>query len=325
MMERTDRHDRYFLRLISRRARLYTEMLTASAVLHGDRGRLLGHDRAEHPLAVQLGGSDPAMLAEATRICADYGYDEVNLNVGCPSSRVQDGRFGACLMAEPDLVARCVAAMSEALARAGARIPVTIKTRIGIDDQDSEPTLARFVQIVAAGGCQTFIIHARKAWLKGLSPRQNREIPPLRYDVVYRLKRAHPDLNIVINGGVTTLDEAAAHLTQVDGVMLGRAAYQNPYLLSRVDQTLFGDPPRGKTRHDVVEALMPYVDDEVRRGTRLGSISRHVLGLFNGVPGGRAWRRHLSERAHRAGAGADVMAAAAAKVAAAGSVKVPGV
>ena len=302
MMEWTDRHSRFFHRLLSARALLYTEMVTAEAVLHGDRERLLGFSPEEHPVALQLGGSDPARLAEAAAIGADYGYDEINLNVGCPSDRVQEGRFGACLMAEPALVADCVAAM-----RARVRVPVTVKCRIGIDDQDSEADLERFVTAVAGAGCRTFIVHARKAWLEGLSPRENREVPPLDYGRVYRLKAAHPELEIVINGGITSLGAAEAHLEKVDGVALGRAAYQTPYLLAEVDVRLFRADRAPPSRRTVIEALLPYVERHLRAGGRLNNVARHILGLYHGQPRARAYRRHLSERAPRAGAGVAVL------------------
>jgi tRNA-dihydrouridine synthase A len=302
MMDWTDRHCRFFHRLLTRRALLYTEMITTEAVLRGDRQRLLGFSPEEHPVALQLGGSDPARLAEAAAIGADWGYDEINLNVGCPSDRVQEGRFGACLMAEPGLVAECVAAM-----RARVSVPVTVKCRIGIDDQDSEADLERFVAAVAAAGCRAFIVHARKAWLEGLSPKENRELPPLDYGRVWRLKAAHPELEIVINGGIASLDEAEAHLAKVDGIALGRAAYQNPYLLAEVDRRLFrgtGTPP---TRRAVIEALLPYAQRHLAAGGRLNNIARHVLGLYHGQPRARAFRRHLSERAPREGADAAVL------------------
>lgn len=307
MLEWSDRHFRFFLRLISRRIFLYSEMVTTGAVLRGERARLLAYDPFEHPVALQLGGSDPRALAECARIAADWGYDEVNLNVGCPSDRVQNGRFGACLMAEPDLVADCVAAM-----RAAVDIPVTVKTRIGIDERDSYPELAGFVATVAAAGCETFIIHARKAWLKGLSPKENREIPPLRYDIAAEIKRDFPQLAVVLNGGIANLDDSLTHLQIFDGVMLGRAAYHNPYLLAEADRRLFGDDGPTPSRHDVLAAYLPYVERELARGTRLQAMARHILGLFHGAPGGRQWRRHLSENATRAGGGLDVLRAAAA-------------
>jgi tRNA-dihydrouridine synthase A len=305
MMDWTDRHCRYFHRLISRRALLYTEMVTTGAVLHGDRERLLGFDAAEHPVALQLGGSDPAALAESARIGEAWGYDEVNLNVGCPSDRVQSGRFGACLMAEPELVARCVGAMREAV-----RVPVTVKSRIAIDDLEEWPTLERFVRTVAAAGCTRFVVHARKAWLQGLSPKENRDVPPLRYELVYRLKQALPHLDISINGGIKTLDATAEHLQHVDGVMLGRAAYESPYLLADVDRRFYGETAEPRTRHEVVLAMLPYVEAQRSRGAPLGAMTRHMLGLFGGLPGARAFRRHLSENAHKKGAGPEVLEAA---------------
>ncbi len=309
MMDWTDRYDRYFLRLITRHALLYTEMVTANAVVHGDRAHLLGFDAAEHPVAVQLGGSEPAVLAEAAAIAEGFGYDEINLNVGCPSDRVQSGRFGACLMAEPELVADCVSAMQNAVS-----VPVTVKCRIGIDDQDSEEALDRFVATVSGAGCSTFIVHARKAWLEGLSPKENREIPPLDYDRVYRLRAAHPDLTVVINGGITSLEDASAHLDHVDGVMLGRAAYQTPYLLAEVDRLFFGSREAPPTRAQIVERLIPYVERRLAEGVRLNAITRHILGLFQGMPGARAWRRHLSENAHLPGADSNVILDALAHV-----------
>jgi tRNA-dihydrouridine synthase A len=302
MMDWTDRHCRVFHRHITKRGLLYTEMLTTGAVIHGDRARLLGFDSCEHPVALQLGGSDPRALASAARIGADFGYDEINLNVGCPSDRVQEGRFGACLMAEPELVADCVAAMQVRVA-----VPVTVKCRIGIDDQDSEADLERFVSAVAGAGCRTFMVHARKAWLQGLSPKENREVPPLDYGRVYRLKAAHPELEIVINGGIGSLAEAEAHLAHVDGVALGRAAYQNPYLLAEVDRRLLGAATTPPSRREAIEALLPYAERHVRAGGRLNNIVRHILGLYHGQPRARAFRRHLSERAPREGAGADVL------------------
>jgi tRNA-dihydrouridine synthase A len=302
MMDWTDRHCRTFHRLLTRHALLYTEMVTAEAILHGDRERLLGFGAHEHPLALQLGGSDPARLAAAAAIGADFGYDEINLNVGCPSDRVQEGRFGACLMAEPALVADCVAAM-----RARVSVPVTVKCRIGIDHQDGEADLERFVSAVAGAGCRTFIVHARKAWLQGLSPKENREVPPLDYGRVYRLKAAHPELEIVINGGIASLDEAEAHLAKVDGVALARAAYQNPYLLAQVDWRLFGAADAPPTRREVMAALLTYAEAHLAAGGRLNNIARHILGLYHGQPRARAFRRHLSERAPREGADASVL------------------
>ncbi|GAA0718647.1 tRNA dihydrouridine(20/20a) synthase DusA [Dokdonella soli] len=298
-MDWTDRHCRFFHRLLSPRALLYTEMVTAQAVIHGDRARLLGFDPAEHPVALQLGGSEPDELAQAARIGAELGYDEINLNVGCPSDRVQSGRFGACLMREPALVADCVAAMRDAVTH--ARAAVTVKCRIGVDDQDEYAGLSEFVDRVHAAGCNVFIVHARKAWLKGLSPKENREVPPLNYERVYRLKREHPQLTIVINGGVTSVAEIREHLRHVDGVMLGRTAYHEPYRLAEIEAELFGTPL--PDRDEVLERLRPYVEAHLARGDRLQHISRHILGLYQGLPGARAYRRVLSEQAHRADAG----------------------
>jgi tRNA-dihydrouridine synthase A len=292
LMDWTDRHCRMFHRQLTRHAMLYTEMVTAEAVIHGDRDRLLGFSPFEHPVALQLGGSDPAKLAEAARIGSDYGYDEINLNVGCPSDRVQGGNFGACLMADPALVARAVTAMRQTVEK-----PVTVKCRIGIDDQDSETDFARFIETVAGAGCELFIVHARKAWLQGLSPKQNREVPPLDYDRVYRLKAARPDLTVIINGGITTLEEAEMHLDHVDGVMLGRAAYQTPWLLAEVDRRLFGDQSTSPTRADVLEAMATYADAHVAAGGRLNNVTRHMLGLFHGEAGGRLFRRYIAENA----------------------------
>ncbi|MGI8724964.1 MAG: tRNA dihydrouridine(20/20a) synthase DusA [Methyloceanibacter sp.] len=317
MMEWTDRHCRYFLRLISRHAMLYTEMVTADAVLYGDRERVLGCDPAERPVASQLGGCDPAKLAKAARIGADYGYDEINLNIGCPSDRVQSGRFGACLMAEPALVAACVAAM-----RAEVTIPVTVKCRIGIDDQDAEESLDRFIDTVAAAGCQTFVVHARKAWLKGLSPKENRDVPPLDYGRVYRLKARLPDIEIILNGGIESLGAAEQHLPHVDGVMLGRAAYADPYLLAEVDRDVFGADTTPPSRLDVLDRFTPYVESELARGARLNQMTRHILGLFHGQPRARAFRRYLAENAHRDGAGLEVLRAARAVVAGEGRVAI---
>jgi len=298
MMDWTDRHCRYFLRLLSRHTRLYTEMVNTGAILRGDAARHLRFDPSEHALALQLGGSEPQALAQSAAIGAEYGYDEINLNCGCPSDRVQEGRFGACLMAEPQRVAAAVAAM-----RAACSIPVTVKCRIGIDDSEDYVFLRAFVETVAAAGCEVFVIHARKAWLSGLSPKENREIPPLRYEQVYRLKQEFPQLAIAINGGIRTLDDCEQHLRHVDGVMLGREAYENPYLLAQVDQRLFGDTQAPPTRAEAAMRLRPYVERELAGGTPLGQITRHILGLYKGQPGGRAFRRHLSEHAHRKQAG----------------------
>lgn len=301
-MDWSDRHCRYFHRLMTRKALLYTEMVTAPAILFGPRERLLRFNASEHPVALQLGGSDPVQLAEAAEIGAAFGYDEVNLNVGCPSDRVQEGRFGACLMAEPDLVARCVTAMRERV-----RVPVTVKCRIGIDDQDSEQEFQRFIDTVANAGCEVFIVHARKAWLNGLSPKENREIPPLDYERVYRLKAARPELTIVINGGINSIDECEAHLGHVDGVMLGRAAYQTPYMLAEVDKRLFASTGPTPSRGEVLRQLIPYVERHLEGGGRLNNVTRHILGLYHGRPKARAFRRHLSENAGRDGAGSDVL------------------
>lgn len=305
MMDWTDRHCRYFHRRLTRHTRLYTEMVTAEAVIRGDRQRLLGFDQSEQPLALQLGGSDPGKLAEAAAIGAALGYGEVNLNVGCPSDRVQTGRFGACLMAEPDLVAGCVERM-----RAAVTVPVTVKCRIGIDDQDSARDLLRFVDTVAGAGCTTFLVHARKAWLNGLSPKENRDIPPLDYARVWWLKEQRPDLVIVINGGITTLDQAERHLAHVDGVMVGRAAYQTPYMLAEVDRRLFGETARPPRRADVILGLLPYIERHLAAGGRLNNVTRHLLGLYHGCPRGRHFRRILSERGTGPAAGNDVLLAA---------------
>lgn len=303
MMERTDRHCRYLMRLLTRRALLYTEMVTTGALIYGDSERHLAFDPREHPVALQLGGSDPSALADCADMAEEHGYDEINLNVGCPSDRVQNARFGACLMAEPPLVADCVKALRDRVA-----LPVTVKCRIGIDDQDDYPTFLAFVDRVAEeGGCTTFIVHARKAMLAGLSPKENREIPPLKYDYVYRLKEARPDLEVVINGGVNTLDEAQGHLTHVDGVMMGRAAYQNPVLLTRVDAALFGAADEPVEPVEAVTCYMAYVEQELAKGVRLNTMARHLIGLFQGVPGARAWRRYLSENATRSEATASVI------------------
>jgi tRNA-dihydrouridine synthase A len=309
MMDWSDRHCRFFHRQMTRHALLYTEMVTAQAIRHGDRERLIGFDHREQPVALQIGGSAPKLLAEAARWGEDFGYREINLNVGCPSDRVQEGRFGACLMAEPDLVAEAVAAMRNAVA-----VPVTVKCRIGIDDQDEDEDLDRFILKVKATGCSTFIIHARKAWLEGLSPRENREVPPLNYERVYRIKETHPELVVIINGGISSLAEAEAHLAHVDGVMLGRAAYHSPWILAEVDHRIFGEPPSASTRADIVQRMKPYVAAELAKAPGLARITRHMLGLFHGEPGGRAWRRIISENAHRRGAGVEVLDIALAAV-----------
>jgi len=309
MMDWTDRHCRVFHRRLTRRARLYTEMVTTGAVIHGDRRRLLGFDACEHPLALQLGGSDPTELATAAGIGEDFGYDEINLNVGCPSDRVKDGRFGACLMAEPALVAKGVAAMKQKVS-----IPVTVKCRIGIDDQDPEVSLDMLADAVIAAGADALIVHARKAWLNGLSPKENRDIPPLDYDRVYRLKARFPNVPVIINGGVGTIEEARDHLAFVDGVMLGRAAYQEPWRLLTVDQELFGAEGSPGTMHEAIENLVPYIERELSQGIRLHAITRHLVGAFHGVRGARAFRRHLAENATRSGAGVAVLREALAFV-----------
>jgi tRNA-dihydrouridine synthase A len=309
MMDWTDRHCRFFHRLLTRRALIYTEMLTTGAILRGDRARLLGFDAFEHPVALQLGGSDPQALSASARIGEDFGYDEINLNVGCPSDRVQEGRFGACLMAEPALVADCIAAM-----KASVKIPVTVKCRIGIDEQDPDQALFSFADAMKAAGSDALIVHARKAWLKGLSPRENREVPPLDYAIVHRLKAAHPDLQIVLNGGIANLEQAQEQLAHVDGVMMGRAAYQEPWRLLGVDPAIYGEPAPFARPKDAAMALMSYIDGELAKGVRLNSITRHVLGLFRAVPGARAFRRHLAIEAVKSGAGSSVMADALAQI-----------
>jgi tRNA-dihydrouridine synthase A len=310
MMDWTDRHCRVFHRHLTRHARLYTEMLTSGAIIHGDRARLLGFDQSEHPLALQLGGSDPGDLAMSAKIGEDFGYDEINLNVGCPSDRVKDGRFGACLMAEPELVASCVDAMKRAV-----KIPVTVKCRIGIDEQDPEVSLDALARGVIAAGADVLIVHARKAWLNGLSPKENRDIPPLDHNRVYRLKAALPNVPIIINGGIGSLEEAKAHLAHVDGVMLGRAAYQEPWRLLNVDPLLFGETPPHATMKDALEAMLPYIERTLSRGTRLHAITRHFVGAFHAVPGARAFRRHLAEQGVKPGAGTEVLRDAIALVA----------
>ncbi len=302
MMEWTDRHERYFLRLLSRRTLLYTEMITTGALLHGDAARYLRFDTAEHPVALQLGGADPAALAECAAMGAEWGYDEINLNVGCPSDRVQAARFGACLMAEPALVRDAVAAMQKA-----AAVPVTVKSRIGIDDKDSYEDLQGFIACVAESGCKTFIIHARKALLSGLSPKQNREIPPLKYDYVYRIKQTFPDLTVILNGGVPSLALAESYLGRVDGVMIGRAAYKEPWILAEADSRIFGELDPLCSRVEAVRSFMPYLSARVTEGVPLHAMTRHILGLFNGLRGARQWRRFLSENAYRAGADISVV------------------
>ncbi|HEY5237367.1 MAG TPA: tRNA dihydrouridine(20/20a) synthase DusA [Rhizomicrobium sp.] len=307
MMEWTDRHCRFLHRQLTARARLYTEMVTAEAIIRGDRERLIGFDAREHPVALQLGGAEPARLAEATKIGAEFGYDEINLNVGCPSDRVRSGRFGACLMREPALVADCVAAM-----RAAADVPVTVKCRIGVDEQEPEESLRALIGACAEAGVNTFVVHARKALLAGLSPKENREVPPLDYELVYRVKRENPHLTIIINGGIATLDEAEHHLAHVDGVMLGRAAYHSPAILAAVDARFFGGETRGID--DAVEAYVEYVSHNLSRGVPLNAMTKHLLGLFNGLPGARAFRRYLSEHATRPGANVETLRAALAQL-----------
>jgi tRNA-dihydrouridine synthase A len=302
MMERTDRHFRYFMRQITRRTLLYTEMVTTAAILHGDRQKLLGFDPLEKPLALQLGGDNPLDLAECARIGEDFGYDEINLNIGCPSSRVQNGNFGACLMATPHKVAEAVASMQQAVS-----IPVTVKHRIGIDDCDRYEDMANFVQIVAEAGCQRFTVHARKAWLSGLSPKENRDIPPLRYADVHRLKEDFPHLSIEINGGITRLEQVKEQLNFVDAVMIGRAASDNPYLFATVDGDFFGEDSTPPTRQEIVEAMLPYIEHWLAKGFKLNSITRHLLELFAHQPGSRLWRRIISENAHLPGANSEVL------------------
>ena len=294
MMDCTDRHFRYLVRLVTRHALLYTEMVTSAAILHGPRERLLEFNRDEHPIALQLGGSEPGELARCVRLAAECGFDEINLNVGCPSGRVRDGRFGACLMADPDRVARCVEAMITACG-----LPVTVKTRIGIDHRDRYEDLAGFVTVIAAAGCRTIIVHARKAWLSGLSPKENREIPPLRYDIVYKLKTDFPALEIVVNGGIASIDEVLVHNAWVDGSMVGREAYRNPFALADADRRVFGGATPAPDRIEIAGRMLAYACREVERGTRLGRITRHMLGLFHGTAGARRWRRHLSTEAPR--------------------------
>jgi len=308
MMDHTDRHFRYFMRIISPHALLYTEMITTGALIHGDRQRFLEHNADEYPLAIQLGGSDPKDLAACAVIAEEAGYDEVNLNVGCPSDRVQSGRFGACLMAEPELVAESVSRMSQRV-----DIPVTVKTRIGIDEMDSYEELTSFIKCVKEAGCDCFIIHARKAWLNGLSPKENREVPPLQYETVHQLKKDFPEIDLIINGGFTTQDSIMKQYTHVDGVMIGRAAYQNPYLLAKIEQALFTNGNPLPTRYEILEKFMEYVQQNLDQGIYLGHMSRHILGLFLSQPGARAYRRYISENAYRKGAGVEVIRGAMEK------------
>ena len=293
MLDCTDRHARFFLRLLTKRSLLYTEMITTGALIYGDRDGFLAYNQEEHPVSLQLGGSDPAHLKQCTQMAYDHGYDEVNINVGCPSDRVQKGKFGACLMKEADLVAECVQQMKQ------VPVPVTIKSRIGVDDQDSYENLVEFVAKTSQAGCQAYVIHARKAWLKGLSPKQNREVPPLDYPRVYQLKQDFPELEIIINGGIEGFNTIDEHLTKVDGVMLGREAYYNPFMLAEVDQRIYGHSDPIATRESIIEQIIPYIEAQVSEGARLKHITRHILGLFRGIPGARLWRRHLSENAHK--------------------------
>jgi tRNA-dihydrouridine synthase A len=309
MMDRTDRHFRYFMRQITRRTLLYTEMVTSAAIAHGDRHRLLGFSPAEKPLALQVGGDDPKVLALCAQIAADMGYDEINLNVGCPSDRVQSGNFGACLMAQPERVAECVAAMGQA-----AAIPVTVKHRIGIDDRDAYEDMVQFVATVAAAGCDRFSVHARKAWLQGLSPKENRDVPPLRYADVYQLKQDFPHLVIEINGGIQTLAQVQDHLRYVDAVMIGRAAYDNPFLFAMADRMVYGEEVKAPTPKAIVDAMLPYIARWTEQGLKLHKISRHMLQLFAGQPGSRQWKRCLTERSSEVGAGVEVVRAALAQV-----------
>lgn len=309
MLDWTDRYCRYFLRLISSHVLLYTEMVTTGAILHGNRARFLDFDPSEHPVALQLGGSEPEALGQCAKLGEAWGYDEINLNVGCPSDRVQSGRFGACLMLTPELVADCIKAMRDQVT-----IDVTVKHRIGVDDQDSYQALCDFVGKVSEAGCETFIVHARKAWLQGLSPKENREIPPLHYETVHQLKRDYPDLQIIINGGITTLEQVEENLKQVDGVMIGREAYNNPWILSQADSLIYASEGSPASRHQIIESMIPYIDQELSAGTPINRITRHILGLFQGLPGAKKWRRMLSEEAHKAGADSSLILRAAAQV-----------
>lgn len=301
MLNCTDQHDRYFLRLIAPHVVLYTEMVVVNALVHRNPSRWLAFHPTEHPVALQLGGSEPKLLAFGAKLAEEYGYDEVNLNVGCPSPRVSSGRFGACLMLEPNLVAESVSAMIQAV-----KIPVTVKCRIGVDQQDSYESLCHFIQTLAATGCNTFIVHARKAWLSGLSPKDNRTIPPLQYEVVRQLKKDFPDLTIIINGGINTSSEVAEHLTSVDGVMIGRTAYSNPYFLAELERKFFSTKSI-LSREEIVHSFLPYAAEQLKNKVRLGNLTRHILGLFHGQPGAQRWRRHLSENSHLANAGIEVI------------------
>ena len=303
MLDCTDRHERYLLRLISKHSVMYTEMITTGALIYGDTARFLDFDKAEHPVALQLGGSDPDDMTRSAELVQQWGYDEVNINVGCPSDRVQSGSFGACLMRTPDLVAQNIKQM-----KAAVDIPVTVKCRIGVDDQDPEQALWSLVDASANAGCDVFVVHARKAWLKGLSPKENRDVPPLDYELVYKLKQAFPELEIIINGGIETIDQCQEHLAHVDGVMVGREAYSNPYMMAPVDQLIYGDQAKPRSRDDVMRAYMDYIDMRLQEdGARLNQMSRHVVGLFHGEPKSRLWRRHISQNAHLPGSGREVL------------------
>ena len=302
MLDCTDRHERFLARLISRHAVLYTEMITTGAMIHGDRPKFLDFDESEHPVALQLGGSEVAAMTQCAELVQEWGYDEVNINVGCPSDRVQSGSFGACLMQTPELVAENVKAMMSVV-----DIPVTVKCRIGVDEQEPRESLWRLVDLCAEAGCETFLVHARKAWLKGLSPKQNRDVPPLDYPLVYELKRAFPELEIVINGGVTTIEQCQEHLKYVDGVMMGREAYSNPYIMSSVDDLLYGDERKPLSRDEVLQAYTQYISDNIREGVRLNHMSKHVVGLYHGEPSSRLFRRHISQNAHLPGADESVL------------------
>lgn len=303
MLDCTDRHERYLLRLISKHAVMYTEMITTGALIHGDTARFLNFDKAEHPVALQLGGSVPDDMTRSAELAQEWGYDEVNINVGCPSDRVQSGSFGACLMKTPDLVAQNIKQMQSAV-----DIPVTVKCRIGVDDQDPEQSLWSLVNASANAGCSVFLVHARKAWLKGLSPKENRDVPPLDYELVYKLKQAFPDLEIIINGGIETIAQCQDHLAHVDGVMVGREAYSNPYMMAPVDQVIYGDESEPRSRDEVMRAYMDYIDVRLQEeGARLNQMSRHVVGLFHGEPKSRLWRRHISQNAHLPGSGREVL------------------
>jgi tRNA-dihydrouridine synthase A len=302
MLDWTDRHERYFLRLMSRHAYLYTEMVTTGALIHGDRHRYLQFNPEEQPVALQLGGSDSKDLVECSKMAEDYGYNEVNINVGCPSERVQKGSFGACLMAEPQLIAECVDTM-----RSAVNIPITVKNRLAIDEQDEEKSLRQFIEVVSEAGCETFIIHARKAWLKGLSPKQNRDVPPLNYELVYQIKREYPALNIIINGGIKSIEDSLKHVQTVDGVMLGREVYHNPYLMVQVDAELYGDEDKILSRKQILEQYFSYIEQQMGQGVYFKHMSRHLLGLFQGQPGAKAWRRYISENGYKDGAGIEIL------------------